>query len=336
MKIGVESGLVDAKHYEKMGAAVWLFLWCVWRQTKRNGLVLGGMPLTYDEIATRSGFPARKLRYWLKTLVDHHYIEVTYLNFKMLRLRVVKQKKWTAEQGRLPLEPSTENSQSSASSHRRKTVVSGAVNSQSSDEKQSIQADFQYREQENHSSRASGGCQDQQTASLERSEPPPPKKHVPEVIPPVENRSAIVPVSGSDTLLAVAAKAASIDPELRRESWAAIGSPEPLGTISFQQTWMVAFSIGAHQNLPLEDRMEKAIIACRHRGVAVPQKFYVAKRIIEKRGLTLLPERQHESFDEARRRRSREAISRAAQAADTMVREVARDVSHPRSHDRAD
>jgi len=31
--VGLKGGLIDAKHYRKMGDAIWLFAWIVWRQT---------------------------------------------------------------------------------------------------------------------------------------------------------------------------------------------------------------------------------------------------------------------------------------------------------------
>jgi hypothetical protein len=104
-----------------MGNAVWLYFWCVHAQTKANGLVLGGMPLTYAEISRRSRFPERRVRRWLDRLRQKGYVQVEYRNFKMMCLRVLKPKKFGYKQIPLPLtengqredSPTTKNGQSS-------------------------------------------------------------------------------------------------------------------------------------------------------------------------------------------------------------------------------
>jgi hypothetical protein len=112
MNIGAHSGLVDPKHEGAMGSAVWLYLWCLLRQTRRSGLVLGGMPLTYSEISKRSGFPERKVRRWLGVLRVGKYVEVDYLNYKHMKLTVTKAKKFNFAQTSLDFGPSTKNGQS--------------------------------------------------------------------------------------------------------------------------------------------------------------------------------------------------------------------------------
>jgi len=109
MNIGVHSGLIDAKHEQRMGPAIWLYLWLLWRQTKSSGLVLGGMPLTYAEIAKRSGFAERKIRRWMDALRLFGYVKIEYRSYKMLCIQVLKSKKFNYKQASLPL---TENSQS--------------------------------------------------------------------------------------------------------------------------------------------------------------------------------------------------------------------------------
>jgi hypothetical protein len=121
LKIGIHSGLIDPKHYDKMGNAIWLFEWLVMRQTGRHGLVLGGMPLTYETISERMGggsFNPRKVRLWLDRLRAEGYVIVTYLNYMMLRIQIVNQKKWTDEQHKIPFEPLTKNCQP----YRQKSV----------------------------------------------------------------------------------------------------------------------------------------------------------------------------------------------------------------------
>jgi hypothetical protein len=129
VNIGAQSGLVDPKHEEIMGTAVWFYLWCVWRQTRRTGLVLGGMPFTYEELSKRSGFTERKIRRWMQTLRSCGYLEVTYTNYQKMRLRVLKSKKFNFKQQALQFEPSTENGQSNVTENGQ-TLRPKTVNSQ--------------------------------------------------------------------------------------------------------------------------------------------------------------------------------------------------------------
>ena len=104
MNIGAQSGLVDPIHEELMGPAVWLYLWFLWRQTRRSGLVLGGMPFTYEDLAERSKFSERKIRRWMEVLRRGGYIEVEHTNYCYMRIRVLKSKKFNFKQMGLPLE----------------------------------------------------------------------------------------------------------------------------------------------------------------------------------------------------------------------------------------
>ena len=50
---GLRGVLFEARHYERMGAAVWLYGWLVCGQTHQHGdfgCVLGGSPVSYREI----------------------------------------------------------------------------------------------------------------------------------------------------------------------------------------------------------------------------------------------------------------------------------------------
>lgn len=87
-----------------MSDAVWLYDWFLWRQTRRNGLVLGGAPLTYARIKEQTGYPIRNMQRWLKKLTQNGYVEVTYLNFKQMRIRVLKSKKFGFKQLSLAIE----------------------------------------------------------------------------------------------------------------------------------------------------------------------------------------------------------------------------------------
>lgn len=104
LNIGLQHGLISKKHIDSMGMSIWLYAWCIWRQTKRNGLVLGGSPLTYSRIERDLGCPRRTVQRWLKALQVGGYIEVTYLSFKRLKIRILKPKKHGTKQMPLPME----------------------------------------------------------------------------------------------------------------------------------------------------------------------------------------------------------------------------------------
>ena len=103
MNVGIQDGLIDPKHEQAMGAAIWLYLWCIRSQTK-GSFVLGGTPLTYRIISQKSGFAERKVRRWMTVLRKSNYVRVTHLNFMMLRIEIVKAKKWAPKQGHLGFE----------------------------------------------------------------------------------------------------------------------------------------------------------------------------------------------------------------------------------------
>jgi hypothetical protein len=109
VNIGLHEGISDEKHRLQMGPAIWLYLWLVRRQTRPNGMVLGGSPITYDMIHEQTGHPVRSLQRWMSILADlpdqkFAYIELSYLSFKQMRLRVLKPKKFGFRQIPLPME----------------------------------------------------------------------------------------------------------------------------------------------------------------------------------------------------------------------------------------
>ena len=75
---GLRGVLFDAIHYERMGAALWLYGWLVLRQTRQQGSlgwVLGGAPVSYREIEEETGFNPRTLERWMKTLRRGGYVK---------------------------------------------------------------------------------------------------------------------------------------------------------------------------------------------------------------------------------------------------------------------
>lgn len=73
--IGARNGLVDGKHIRAMGMGVWLFLWCLGRQTTADGDVLGGKEVSYQELALELGQSAKTIRNWADCLRTHRYIK---------------------------------------------------------------------------------------------------------------------------------------------------------------------------------------------------------------------------------------------------------------------
>jgi hypothetical protein len=75
---GLRGVLFEARHYRRMGSALWLYGWLVLRQTHQQGdigWVLGGAPISYREIEEETGFNVRTLERWMHTLRHQSYIE---------------------------------------------------------------------------------------------------------------------------------------------------------------------------------------------------------------------------------------------------------------------
>jgi DNA-binding transcriptional regulator YhcF (GntR family) len=96
---GLRGVLFEARHYARMGSAVWLYGWLVLRQTHQTGdvgWVLGGAPITYREIEAETGFNPRTLERWLSDLRREGYIETTALQ-QGISIRITKAKKFPQE-----------------------------------------------------------------------------------------------------------------------------------------------------------------------------------------------------------------------------------------------
>lgn len=93
---GLRGVLFDARHFERMGAAVWLYGWLVLRQTHQSGdigWVLGGAPVNYREIEAETGFNRRTLERWMRRLRAHGYV-LTQPTPSGIIIRVTKAKKF--------------------------------------------------------------------------------------------------------------------------------------------------------------------------------------------------------------------------------------------------
>jgi hypothetical protein len=92
---GLRGVLFEARHYDRMGSAIWLYGWLVLRQTHQTGStgwVLGGAPISYKEIEEETGFNARTLERWMRTLRRGGYVE-TEAAMGGLIVRITKAKK---------------------------------------------------------------------------------------------------------------------------------------------------------------------------------------------------------------------------------------------------
>lgn len=87
------------------GQALPLQMWFILRQTRANGMVMAGAPVEYERIQKELELPDRTIRRWLVRLQQKGYIRVTHLNFKKLRVCVLKSPKYTAQKS-LEFKPS--------------------------------------------------------------------------------------------------------------------------------------------------------------------------------------------------------------------------------------
>jgi hypothetical protein len=93
---GLRGVLFEARHYGRMGAAIWLYGWLVLRQTRQSGSVgwvLGGTPITYAEIEEETGFNPRTLERWMQTLRRGGYVD-TESQPGGISVRILKAKKF--------------------------------------------------------------------------------------------------------------------------------------------------------------------------------------------------------------------------------------------------
>ena len=93
---GLRGVLFEARHFERMGSAVWLYGWLVLRQTHQSGglgWVLGGAPVCYREIEEETGFNCRTLERWMQTLRRYGYIQTTAAPGGIV-IRITKAKKF--------------------------------------------------------------------------------------------------------------------------------------------------------------------------------------------------------------------------------------------------
>jgi DNA-binding transcriptional ArsR family regulator len=96
--IGAKNGLLEQKHFDKLGTALWLYLWFLDKQPKDTDKVLGGQPITYEMFALEFGKVSRRTyTYWLKAIVDGGYV-TTLRTPRGSVVTINKPKKWSDAQ----------------------------------------------------------------------------------------------------------------------------------------------------------------------------------------------------------------------------------------------
>ena len=83
----------DAKHYRKMGQAIWLYLYLIANANFKTGILTS----QFNDIASEMGLPEATVRSWLGHLTKRHYVSVRRERGEV----VFKIAKWKT----FPLEP---------------------------------------------------------------------------------------------------------------------------------------------------------------------------------------------------------------------------------------
>ena len=77
--IEVTNNLLDTKHYEHMKESVWLFMWLLDKITSINedgvGKVLGGKPITHEDVSNEINMSRTTYWRYLQELKKHGYIQ---------------------------------------------------------------------------------------------------------------------------------------------------------------------------------------------------------------------------------------------------------------------
>lgn len=91
----IYSGLLTGEHREKIGPAIWEFLWCISKTTREIkeddenwGIVLGGKPVKHAEIADDLGTNERTIRRNMARLKEEGYIDTVRAPYgEIIRVR---------------------------------------------------------------------------------------------------------------------------------------------------------------------------------------------------------------------------------------------------------
>lgn len=144
----IYSGLLEPEHYNKIGSAIWLFLWCISSITKEKedeegvtwGIVLGNKPIKLSEIAARYKVNGKTVSRWLDILEQHEYIRVTRAA-RGLILSVRNSKKWTDKNVRSPGNEQTNMSDHIDGDKTKMSDQSSSEETNMSDHEQNLASD---------------------------------------------------------------------------------------------------------------------------------------------------------------------------------------------------
>lgn len=92
--IQLNNSILDPKHVENIGGALWLFAWLVDKTTNGDdtGAVLGGKPIKYPEVKRDLGISQDVYTDWIKRLLTYPYIKTKRTPYGT-RFWVLKNKK---------------------------------------------------------------------------------------------------------------------------------------------------------------------------------------------------------------------------------------------------
>ena len=83
--IEIKNNLLEPKHIESMGQAVWLYMYLLDKVTSINenqeGIVLGGKPVKFKDVQKELGISKNTYTQWLNKLLEYPYIQSTRTPF---------------------------------------------------------------------------------------------------------------------------------------------------------------------------------------------------------------------------------------------------------------
>lgn len=92
--IGARNGLLEQKHFNALGNALWLYLWFLDKQPKNTDKVLGGRPITYQMFSEKfEGVPRITYVRWLSAIKKGGYINLVRTPRGVV-VTINKPKKW--------------------------------------------------------------------------------------------------------------------------------------------------------------------------------------------------------------------------------------------------
>ena len=128
MNAGLHGGLFEWKHIVAMNSGpMGLFGWLVLRQTRTNGLVLGGKILTYEGILIDMKAPKpkgklRTIKRWMSTLVSKQYVAIKRMPNHGIIVQILNPKKHGSRQGDLFQKPKNESDTSDTLAKSEKAI----------------------------------------------------------------------------------------------------------------------------------------------------------------------------------------------------------------------